>query len=1296
MALPRINVDQMLARAADGPSSRPIIPLATSNPSQKNPTSVFHIALRQPQPSCLVSQNPKPNGFQFKDDSHIVVKPVAINTPPSTTRQISKPNSRVPGPVLLRPNPLNPASGSKRPTHFSPPASPAFSPKRRRLSQQLPDQSVTEDIPPDFFDEDEDEELYMNELHGPPPSAPLPNQTNLLALRNPTECLSAGPRVVASTRNPHAIQSDQPHVVPARTPLAAASSVSTPRQFAPVLSLRGPTAPTLQEMDMETLYIKRHECLTKIKTILEQMVVGLQGGGYAPGEDFGSLDHSRSYSEKRLNEFNAELEHRRTTGHDSTIGASVAPPLRTATPLDPGTLGRKGFTSPSTSSRVSSEPVQGDPVTPAINHRNQISRQFTQPEPGPSRPPLQERSQLQHQWAPNNPPRADPFANRGTASPLNYPSKTNHMNSTAQNASKQAGQSCLSPPLDCDIGLLENIFDDDANDTLSDFDEPGPGLVAPSDPAPKVSSARLETSIVPKPNKTTVDPVPSPPSPFTDLTAPKEDMREKMKYPWSADVAKALVKIFKLKSWRRNQLDAINATLSGKHCFVLMPTGGGKSLCYQLPAVVRSGKTRGVTIVISPLLSLITDQVQALCDKDIGAAAMTGSMTEKEKMHVINDLKSPEPTLCLVYATPELIMNNNGFVRILEDLQRRKFLARFVIDEAHCVSQWGHDFRPDYKSLGPKLAHSFKDIPILALTATANSRVQKDVLHNLGMRDCIELKQSFNRPNLRYEVRLKTKETMNDLIKLISVDHSGECGIIYCGAKKQCETVAEKLNDTRKIRAHHYHAGMSPKDRQRIQHEWQNGVLQVICATIAFGMGIDKPDVRYVIHYSMPSSLEGYYQETGRAGRDGRQSECILFYSYSDFQSFQRMVDQGDSSREQKERQLANARLVVGFCLNKLDCRRALVLSYFSEDFSPQGCKKTCDNCMVSKPSIRRDVTDYVKSAIKLVEKLTINSKSSVTLAHCVNVFKGSKMRQVVDQGHHLLEEAGAGSTLDRTDVERLFQLMVAQNIFTERHEANYSGFTNAYIMLAAGHMKYLKGERLMMTFEDGTQSKRTKANQANVEVPQTRHIPDPKQKKAKAAERAAALREMGENDDIYVHSDQDDYDFEPEVISGDLDVVSSRRGVARNGRTQSDISGDQIDSTQGCYKALINLRNEKLADGNDDAFRDDVVQTVACLRPQSEDRRALQEIEGIDQNFVSSHGTAVLKICERYNNPTEKTRTRSDDRASERPAAKSAIANMSKQLQRFAAKPPSTRPKAASRTSGSGPGGVSAMPIPR
>ena len=532
------------------------------------------------------------------------------------------------------------------------------------------------------------------------------------------------------------------------------------------------------------------------------------------------------------------------------------------------------------------------------------------------------------------------------------------------------------------------------------------------------------------------------------------------RFAWSNDVKAALRDRFRLRGFRENQLQAINATLAGKDVFVLMPTGGGKSLCYQLPSLVRSGKTHGVTIVISPLLSLMEDQVQHLRKLGIQAFLINSETPLETRNGVMDGMREQnvEDYIQLLYVTPEMLAKSTSMINAFERLYRRQKLARLVIDEAHCVSQWGHDFRPDYKLIGD-VRKRFPTVPVMALTATATENVKLDTVHNLGISGCEIFTSSFNRPNLYYEVRPKPKgkEDVKHIAELIKDKYHRKCGIIYCLSRKNCETMAEALRKEHKIKAHHYHAGLEPQLKREIQRDWQAGVHHVIVATIAFGMGIDKPDVRFVIHHTIPKSLEGYYQETGRAGRDRLTSGCYLFYGYQDVSKLRRMIDDGEGDWEQKERQHQMLRRMAQYCDNKSDCRRVQVLRYFNENFDAEECEGKCDNCCSGSNFQSIDFTDYAQQAVILVGKLAVQK---VTLLHCMDVFRGAATKKIVDNGHDELDEYAAGKDLDRGDIERLFYHLLTERAIVEDNHINKSGFANQYAGLGKHSADFRSGRR--------------------------------------------------------------------------------------------------------------------------------------------------------------------------------------------------------------------------------------------
>ncbi|XWS54876.1 hypothetical protein CRYUN_Cryun10bG0127200 [Craigia yunnanensis] len=533
-------------------------------------------------------------------------------------------------------------------------------------------------------------------------------------------------------------------------------------------------------------------------------------------------------------------------------------------------------------------------------------------------------------------------------------------------------------------------------------------------------------------------------------------------FPWTKKLEANNKKVFGNHSFRPNQREVINATMSGCDVFVLMPTGGGKSLTYQLPALI----CPGITLVISPLVSLIQDQIMHLLQANIPAAYLSANMDWSEQQEIFGELTSDYCKYKLLYVTPEKVAKSDVLLRHLDSLNTRDLLARIVIDEAHCVSQWGHDFRPDYQGLGI-LKQKFPKTPVLALTATATASVKEDVVQALGLINCIIFRQSFNRPNLWYSVIPKTKKCVEDIDKFIKENHFDECGIIYCLSRMGCEKIAEKLQEYGH-KAAFYHGNMDPAQRASIQKQWSKDEINIICATVAFGMGftcfllvaslidrkqpcintfvsgINKPDVCFVIHHSLPKSIEGYHQECGRAGRDGQRSSCLLYYSYSDYIRVKHMISQGVGVAKQSplatgysrfnnsgrilETNSENLLRMVSYCVSDVDCRCLLQLLHFGEKFDSAHCKKTCDNCCKIKSFVDKDVTNIAKKLVELV-KLTGQQFSS---SHILEVYRGSLSQFVKKHRHETLSLHGAGKHLAKGEASRILCHLVIEEFLVE------------------------------------------------------------------------------------------------------------------------------------------------------------------------------------------------------------------------------------------------------------------------
>uniref|UniRef100_A0A2C9JYD4 ATP-dependent DNA helicase n=1 Tax=Biomphalaria glabrata TaxID=6526 RepID=A0A2C9JYD4_BIOGL len=450
-------------------------------------------------------------------------------------------------------------------------------------------------------------------------------------------------------------------------------------------------------------------------------------------------------------------------------------------------------------------------------------------------------------------------------------------------------------------------------------------------------------------------------------------------FPWTAELDNKLKSVFKLNELRSMQRQTMNATLAKEDCLLIMPTGGGKSLCFQLPAVI----SKGLTLVISPLVSLMEDQQMALELLKIPSAIFTSATSKEEAKHIQEDMVNTKGHLKLLYVTPEKLAKSKRFMNRLEKSYAINHLTRIVIDEVHCCSQWGHDFRPDYKFLGI-LKRQFPNAPILGLTATATINVLEDVKKILNIPRALLFRASFNRPNLFYEVQEKPatqKDTMDKIFHLINKRFRGQSGIIYCFSRKDSEEVATDLK-SRGIKAGCYHADMTAQSRSAVHRKWLSGDVQVVVATVAFGMGIDKPDVRFVIHHSISKSIENLYQESGRAGRDGQRSDCIVLYRLAD-------VTRQSSMVFTEQTGLPNLYGIVQYCIDVAKCRRSLIARHFGEVWESAQCDKMCDHCDRAQCQVKvKDVTHYCKDLISILDAAAA-TQQRVTSAKLLDAWYG-------------------------------------------------------------------------------------------------------------------------------------------------------------------------------------------------------------------------------------------------------------------------------------------------------------------
>ncbi|MBO9514185.1 MAG: DNA helicase RecQ [Variovorax sp.] len=522
--------------------------------------------------------------------------------------------------------------------------------------------------------------------------------------------------------------------------------------------------------------------------------------------------------------------------------------------------------------------------------------------------------------------------------------------------------------------------------------------------------------------------------------------------PTAAAPEQILHEVFGYAQFRGPQQAIVHHVTTGGDALVLMPTGGGKSLCYQIPAIARHRAGQGVTVVVSPLIALMHDQVGALHEAGVSAAFLNSTLDWEETQDVERRLMRGEITL--LYAAPERVTTPR-FLSQLDSLHERGKLALFAIDEAHCVSQWGHDFRPEYRAL-TVLHERYAAVPRIALTATADALTRADIVERLQLEEARQFVSSFDRPNIRYTI-VEKKDATTQLLRFIEREHEGDAGVVYCQSRKRVEDVAQSLCDAG-LNALPYHAGLDAAVRQKHQDRFLREEGIVMVATIAFGMGIDKPDVRFVAHLDMPKNIEGYYQETGRAGRDGEPADAWMAYGLQDVVNQRRMIDESPAGEEFK--QVMRGKLDALLSLAEAsDCRRVRLLGYFGEKSTPCG---NCDNC-ITPPQVW-DGTDAARKLLSTVYRVQQQSGISFGAGHVMDILRGKSTEKVKQYGHERISTFGIGSEFTEPQLRGVLRQLIAIGALAVDAQAYNT------LQLTEGSRAVLRGETQVMLRESVSQ----------------------------------------------------------------------------------------------------------------------------------------------------------------------------------------------------------------------------------